>query len=310
MALALVLLPLSSTLASTPGDEPSASHGDFAGSVDIGGRGMYLECQGEGAPLVLLLSSLDASADLWHRPEQPEPTVFNEVARFTRVCAYDRPGTPMGNGDPSRSDPVAMPITTRESADDLVALIEAADIPRPLVIAAHSYAGLYARVFAGEYAEDVAGIVFVDVLTPELQDEMTPEEWEIWKRANARRDEDIAGYPDLERLEFEPSVDVVRAAPPLHPMPVIVLSADVLFADVVRSGVRAGAFPGTPEDFGVVIDRANAQAQRRLAELVPGTRHVTETNSGHNMMIDQPVLVTGAIREVVDAVRDGRTSSQ
>jgi pimeloyl-ACP methyl ester carboxylesterase len=319
MALALVLLPLSSTLASTTGDdpagtsndEPSASHGDFAGSIDIGGREIYLECRGQGAPLVLLLSGLDASADLWHRPEQPEPTVFNEVARFSRVCAYDRPGTPVGDGDPSRSDPVPMPITTRDSADDLVALIDAADMPRPFVIAAHSYAGLYARLFASENPQDVAGIVFVDVLTPELQEEMTPDEWEIWKRVNARREEDIASYPDLERLEFQPSVDIVRAAPKLRPMPVIVLSADVPFADVVRNGVRAGEFPpGTPEEFGVVIDRANAEAQRRLADQVPGTRHVTETESGHNMMIDRPVLVINAIRDVVAAVRDGRTSSQ
>ena len=319
VALALAMLPLSAVQAATPGPgssstssgEPSVSHGQFAGPVDIGGRHIYLECQGEGAPLVLLLSGLDASADLWHRPEQPEPTVFDEVAEFSRVCAYDRPGTPVGDGDPSRSDPVPMPITTRDSADELVALIDAADMPGPFVIAAHSYAGLYARLFAAEHPDDVVGVVFVDVLTPELQDGMTPEEWEIWKRVNARREEDIASYPDLERLDFQPSVDVVRAAAPMRPMPVIVLSADIPFADVVREGVRAGEFPpDTPEDFGAIIDRANAEAQRRLASEVPGTRHVTDTDSGHNMMIDQPVLVADAIRDVVAAVREGRTSPE
>jgi hypothetical protein len=37
--------------------------------------------------------------------EKPPPAVFAEVAAVTRVCAYDRPGTPVGD-EPSRSDPM------------------------------------------------------------------------------------------------------------------------------------------------------------------------------------------------------------
>jgi len=308
-ALAIVALAVG-TLSSAPAIGATAAEGDLAERVDIDdGRHMYLECQGVGSPLVLLISGLDASADLWHRPELPEPTVYNEVAKVTRVCAYDRPGTPIGDGDPSRSDPVPMPITTRDSADDLEALIEAADIPRPFVIAGHSYGGLITRLYAGQHPDDVSGIVLIDVLTPELQDEMTAEEWEIWKVMNARLEEDIAVYPDLERAEYQPSVDVVRDAPALEPMPFIVMTADALFADSVREGVRAGNFPpGTPEDFGAVIDVSHEAAQRTLAASVPGSRHITETNSGHNMMIDQPVLVTDAILDVVAAVREGRST--
>ena len=35
-----------------------------------------------------------AIADIWNapNPEKPGPIVFPEVARFTRICAYDRPG--------------------------------------------------------------------------------------------------------------------------------------------------------------------------------------------------------------------------
>jgi pimeloyl-ACP methyl ester carboxylesterase len=49
-------------------------------------------------------------------------------------------------------------------------------------------------------------------------------------------------------------------------------------------------------------------SQEKLAALVPGARHVTDTHSGHNMMIDQPELVIDAIRDVVDVVRDGRSA--
>jgi pimeloyl-ACP methyl ester carboxylesterase len=45
-------------------------------------------------------------------------------------------------------------------------------------------------------------------------------------------------------------------------------------------------------------------AQRELAQLVPGSRHVT-TQSGHNIQDEQPELVLDAIRDVVLAVRAG-----
>jgi hypothetical protein len=40
---------------------------------------------------------------------------------------------------------------------------------------------------------------------------------------------------------------------------------------------------------------------------VPGAKHVTNTDSGHEIHKDQPQLVIASIREVVDAVRDGKT---
>jgi hypothetical protein len=84
-------------------------------------------------------------ADLWSddliQPEAPRTMVFPGVAAFSRVCAYDRPGTTTvieGELLPSRSDPVAMPRTAAESVDDLHALLEAADVPGPYVLVGHS----------------------------------------------------------------------------------------------------------------------------------------------------------------------------
>jgi Transposase, Mutator family len=107
-----LLVPLLTAL------EPAAAHaaesGDFAGLVDIGGgRKMYLECRGAGSPTVVFVSGLKASAEDWNIAERQAPTVFAEVAKFTRVCAYDRPGTPVGE-KPSRSDPVRQPTTAQD----------------------------------------------------------------------------------------------------------------------------------------------------------------------------------------------------
>ena len=48
------------------------------------------------------------------------------------------------------------------------------------------------------------------------------------------------------------------------------------------------------------------KAQERLAKLVPNEKHITNTNSGHEIHKEQPQLVIDAIREVVEAVRSGK----
>ena len=45
-----------------------------------------------------------------------------------------------------------------------------------------------------------------------------------------------------------------------------------------------------------------------LAELVPSAAHITDTHSGHNIMIGNAPVVIRAIRMVVDAARAGQTS--
>ena len=117
------------------------------------------------------------------------------------------------------------PTSPQNGVDDLVALLKAADVPGPYVLVAHSFAGTIARVFAGEHPDEVKGIVFVDAFTPELHAQMTPTEWETWKRASTRPAETLAAYPDLERQNFDETLDQTAAAAALRPMPVVVLTA-------------------------------------------------------------------------------------
>jgi protein gp37 len=66
--------------------------------------------------------------------------------------------------------------------------------------------------------------------------------------------------------------------------------------------IAEGKLPADiPPDFGYVTDAA----QERLAKLVPNAKHITNTNSGHEIHKEQPQLVIDSIRQVVDAVRSG-----
>jgi pimeloyl-ACP methyl ester carboxylesterase len=282
----------------------SAGGGCLASLVNIGGgRKMYLECRGRGSPTVVLAAGLRGSAEDWKIAEKPAPTVFAEVAKFTRVCAYDRPGTPVGE-KPSRSDPVRQPTTAEDAVADLHALLSAANEPGPYVLVGHSYGGLIVRLYASTYPQDVSGLVLIDALSEGLRCAETLEEWAI-QRVLLEGDirESLALYPDLERIDSDRSFDQVRAAPPLRPLPLIVLSADRLWGPQIPSLIADGKLPAdVPADFGYVTDRAQKQAQQQLAKLVPNAKHITNTKSGHDIHKEQPQLVIDAIREVVDAV--------
>ena len=279
---------------------------DFAGLVDIGGgRKMYLECRGTGSPTVVLVAGLKGSAEDWNIAKGPGPTVFAEVAKFTRVCAYDRPGTPVGE-KPSRSDPVPQPTTAGEAVADLHALLRTAGEARPCVLVGHSYGGLVVRLYASTYPEGVSGLVLVDALTEGLRDAETPEQWAIQRKLmEGDIRESLVLYPALERNDPDRSFDQVRAAPPLRPLPLVVLSADRPWGPQVPSMIAAGVLPAdVPPDFGYVTDTAQKKAQERLAKLVPNAKHISNTNSGHEIHKEQPQIVINSIGEVVEAVRN------
>ena len=267
---------------------------------------MYLECRGTGAPTVVLVGGLRASAEDWSIADKSASAVFPEIAKFTRVCAYDRPGTPVGE-QPSRSDPAPQPTTAGDAAADLHALLRAAGERGPYVLVGHSYGGLVARLYAMTYPEDVSGLVLVDALTEGLRDAETPEQWTIQRKlieGDVR--ESLALYPALERIDADRSFDQIRAAPPLRPLPLAVLSADRPWGPQVPPMIAAGKLPADiPPDFGYVTDAAQKTAQERLARLVPNAKHITSTNSGHEIHKEQPQLVIDAIREVVEAIRSG-----
>src|SRR5690349_12404065 len=265
---------------------------DFAGTVDIGaGRRMYAECRGTGSPTVVLESGLDVAGDLWDSSLGEAPHVFPTIAERTRVCTYDRPGTTRAieGGGNSRSDPVPQPTTPADAVADLHALLAALDQTEPVVLVGHSYAGVVSRLYAATYPDDVAGMVLVDALAPELRDGMSAERWTRWQTMNERTPEQIADYPDLERIEFDASLDQLAQAPPIRQMPLAVLTAD---------------HPMAPDD--PWIDEAHQAAQAQLAHLVQGAEHVV-AHSVHNVMIDDAPAVIGVVNDVVDAVRAGRS---
>lgn len=67
--------------------------------VDIGGRKMHIDCRGTGSPTVILESGLGTGGTTdW-------TLVHEEIASFTRTCAYDRAGIMWSDAKDSRQMP-------------------------------------------------------------------------------------------------------------------------------------------------------------------------------------------------------------
>lgn len=219
--------------------------------------------------------------------------VFQGVAAFTHVVAYDRPGTTLGADQFSRSDPVRQPRTVKDTVSELHSLLLKAKIPSPYVMVGHSTGGLIVRLYASTYPKEVAGMVLVDAIPETMQTLLSRGEWEKYNQLITEKPSQFAKYKDLETIDFTASFDQVRKAKPLRNMPFIVLSRDKPSEIGGNSSV----------DFEISIEKAWKKGQNLLAKLMPSARQITKTQSGHYIQLEQPQMVIEAIRSVVDAVR-------
>src|SRR5690349_21749783 len=117
--------------------------------IDVGGYRLHLLCVGQGSPTVVLESGSGMSSNEW-------TLVQPEVAKFTRVCSYDRVGFGW-----SESGPPADPV------DVLRVLLRNGGVSGPYAIVGHSYGSGLARRFAYRFPSKVKGLVLTATSYPD-----------------------------------------------------------------------------------------------------------------------------------------------
>ncbi|GFE82735.1 hypothetical protein GCM10011487_47350 [Steroidobacter agaridevorans] len=274
--------------ASAPSAEPVPG---FA-SVDIGGRSLRYRCQGIGAPTVIVEPGGGVSVETvttWNLP-RGWPVIIRDVAKTTRVCAYDRAGL-------GRSDKATLPRTSLDVAKDLHVLLEKADIQPPYVIAGQSYGGMNARMFTHLYPDTVAGVVLVDSSHPDMYPEVakvlpapSPDDKNYALLKGWRDGPDLSG--SREWVDLKKNAELVRATGSLGDRPLIVLSASPTWND-----------PYAPDDVEPLIKAVSQRLSADLATLSTNSKHIVASKAGHNIQADEPQLVTDAILDVVAQVR-------
>ena len=281
--------------------------------VSAGTFRLNVYCTGRGSPTVVLEAGLADSLDSWSR-------VQPEIARFARVCSYDR----AGYGD---SDPGPMPRTSDRIASELHAALQSAGEKPPYLLVGASFGGFNVRVFNGKYSDQVAGLILVDS-TQEDQYRLLPRAWSTMGAAMRRRAGQQAFWAPLyidlglARLQLrlqgrqaphvllqskyliartsefeniEVSAKQARAADHIDNEPLLVLTA----GRPIDASLRAGL---SEEDQRAYEETWVNDLQLRLAHLSTLGKRVVVPDSGHDMPTDRPDAIVSAVRDLCAAI--------
>jgi pimeloyl-ACP methyl ester carboxylesterase len=275
--------------------------------IDIGGYHLHAWCTGEGSPAVILDTGLGGSLLDWG-------SVQREVAKFSRVCSYDRAGMGFSDLGPS-------PRTSRRIAAELHELLDRIGIRQPVVLVGASFGGFNIRMFASEYPDRSAGLVLVDAAHEDQGARYAaagaPEEGIWYARAVP-----LAAFFGVMRLAGN-SIGNAEELPPTLRRYAHVGSRTNAWRTVVdeylhiaqsSAEVRATRhqlnIPLVVLTAGHSDDLPKAQAawmemQRDQVSLSSLGCQVVAEGAHHVMMLDAPDVVVQAIRLVVDASRSG-----
>ena len=127
---------------------------------DVGSHKLHLDCRGEknGQPTIVFESGATTPSPVYHH--------FAEHLSTThKICLYDRAGL-------AWSEASGVPSETPAITEQLHALLNAANIEKPFVLAGHSIAGLYMKSYLKKYPEEVAAIGFFDASHPDQFDKL------------------------------------------------------------------------------------------------------------------------------------------
>ena len=281
----------------------------------VSGHDMHIYCTGKsrGAPTVVMDSGLGGGLLDWQ-------TVQPKVAEFARVCSYDRSGL-------GWSESGQKPRTSQRIVKELHALLENAGVGGPYVLVGHSFGGANVQLYASEYPEEVAGMVLVDsaldvrVLDEDLRDatanatpspltvkvlaplgilrliasevDSLPRQLAQERSAIYTGTRHLYAFSDESATINESIATATDAAPSLGDKPLIVLIA----------GARQ--YPGFTKEQAERADKQINEFEASRQDLSENSKLVVAKNSAHYIQWDRPRLVVDAIRQVVDAARDG-----
>ncbi len=264
--------------ASAPPIAPATPAPVIDAPFNVDNLSLHIHCVGDGAPVVILESGLGDDGAVWS-------DVQPDVARLTRVCAYDRAGTGSSSAAPR-------PHSSRQMVSELHTLLGLAGVKGPYVLVGHSLGGLNVRLFASEHPSEVAGMVLVDATT----EEQDARSWSLMPE-DAMRDfrAFLAEHPEgLDDETFRASMaDVRNSKRSLGDMPLIVLT----------HGKEGPSPPGAPPGLGDRLARAWKEMQSELPRLSTNSAQITVENAGHYIHKDAPRLVVAAVQEVVRSAR-------
>ena len=304
--------------------------------VDIGGWRLHLNCTGQASasqPTVILEAGIGDFSVEWS-------LVQPQVAKFARVCSYDR-------ADDGWSDLGPRPRTMHQIVYELHALLRNANEPGPYVLVGHSYGGWLVRLHQLTYPSEVVGLVLVEAgaddpvrvlsdgvprhasdlvtgkpippvqtagplresdIPPAALSQMQDAARRFGPRANeAPRDKLPADAQRMRTWAYSQVKHWAQADNPVEPEELALLRAER-----TKSEHSLGDLPlvvltrGISEAEGPDSKAFEAEHRKDPAVIAAMSRNgrlVVATRSGHHVQLDEPELVVTTIQELIAAAR-------
>jgi len=288
--------------------------------VDVGGHRLHINCTGKGTPTVVMESGAGDFSFDWS-------LVQPRIARFTRVCTYDRAGYAWSDAGP-------MPRTMQQIVAELHTGLRKVGVKSPYLLVGQSLGGLIVRVYANQYPTEVDGMVLIDSSHEDNQILLNNKLVPLRELSRGR------AIPPVQ-LKMRAPVGLSSARevrPPSSVVPKVEAPYDKLPPEIQQvrlwavtqpnySDARRSEFDYLAEEVALIhIDRSKREYplgdiplivltrgknadeghQKLQADLVCLSRYskqIIAQKSGHHIQLDEPELVTDAIRQVVDATR-------
>lgn len=283
--------------------------------VDVGGYRLHVHVTGEAtsAPTVILDAGMISFSSNW-------AWVQPEVAKTTRVVAYDRAGL-------GWSDPSPKPRDAGQSARELHTALDKLGITGPFVLAGHSYGGLMIRAFAALYRDEVVGMVLVDGSHPDQWVRMGfPSKvngsftkvfallarFGIFRVFNAEYKLLARGLPQQQYSELMAFAPTPQA---LSTVGDALRAWDSISRPLVNNAGDLGDMPLvvlSVTEQALMSDNLTA-LQAELPRLSTNSEHITVQGAYHEGLVSQAQharVVTESILRVVEAVREGTLLNQ
>src|SRR5215471_14861042 len=302
--------------------------------VDIGGWRLHLNCTGPtggSGPAVILEAGIGDFSVEWS-------LVQPGVAKYARVCSYDRAGD-------GWSDLGPYPRTMHQIVYELHTLLQKAGIHPPFVMVGHSYGGWLVRLYAYTYPSEAVGMILIDAgasnprrlqangklvrasdlatgnpipavqIANPLKESDVPSAALDQMKAAAQNQGPAANEPPRNKLS--PDAQRMRAwslsrwqhfvagSNPAESDELVGLAMREKTEHPLRDMPLVVMTRGLPDETGPdanTLEEEHKQDQAAMTLLSRNGKQVIATHSGHHIQIDEPELVIQTIRAVVTSI--------
>lgn len=297
--------------------------------LDAGCAPIHVNEQGRGEPAVVLEAGIAGSSLSW-------ALVQPQIAEFTRVCSYDRAG--LGWSGKCRKAR-----TVEQMVSELSGVLALTGLPKPYILAGHSFGGLLIRAYAHLRPDEVCGLLFVDPVSVDYWAHCELKE-QRRVRLGARLSRRgawlarmgvvrlalaalVAGgrrFPKLlsrvaagqGRRTVEGLLGEVRKLPP-EVWPLVrahwsrpkCFEAMALYLESLPANAEVAMQMSIPAHIPFIVLSAATATEKELQERDhwvqenPKGRHIRVEQSGHWLQLEQSALVVSAIRELVELAK-------